>query len=75
MWGWCWPRSPSPSFSPINEAFYPGLAEGTSGTSPETSLSNGAFVLESYPPGTASLSLKKNPGYWDADRVKLAGIN
>lgn len=64
-----------PSFYPINEAFYSGLAEGTYGTSPETYLSNGAFVLESYTPGTASLSLKKNPGYWDADRVKLGGIN
>ncbi|MGN0778127.1 MAG: peptide ABC transporter substrate-binding protein, partial [Aristaeellaceae bacterium] len=50
------------------------LEEGTYGTSPETFLSNGAFVLESYTPGTASLSLKKNPDYWDAERVKLAGI-
>lgn len=64
-----------PSFYPINEAFYSGLAEGTYGTSPETYLSNGAFVLESYTPGTASLSLKKNETYWDASRVKLAGIS
>ena len=42
-----------PSFYPINEAFYSGLAEGTYGTRPETYLSNGAFVLESYTPGTA----------------------
>lgn len=64
-----------PAFYPINEKFYTGLEEGTYGTSPETFLSNGAFVLESYTPGTASLSLKKNPDYWDADRVKLAGIS
>lgn len=64
-----------PSFYPVNEAFYSGLAAGTYGTSPETYLSNGAFVLESYTPGTASLSLKKNADYWDADRVKLAGIS
>lgn len=64
-----------PSFYPINEAFYSGLAAGTYGTSPETYLSNGAFVLESYTPGTASLSLKKNDTYWDADRVKLPGIS
>ncbi len=63
-----------PTFYPINEAFYNSLDDGTYGTSPETFLSNGAFVLESYTPGTASLSLKKNPDYWDADNVKLAGI-
>lgn len=64
-----------PSFYPINEAFYNGLAAGTYGTSPDTYLSNGAFILENYTPGTASLSLKKNDGYWDAGRVKLAGIS
>ena len=63
-----------PTFYPINEAFYSSLEEGTYGTSPETFLSNGAFVLESYTPGTASLTVKKNPDYWDADRVKLTGI-
>ena len=63
-----------PTFYPINEAFYTSLEDGTYGTSPETFLSNGAFVLESYTPGTANLTLKKNPDYWDADRVQLAGI-
>jgi len=63
-----------PTFYPINEAFYNSCEAGTYGTSPETFLSNGAFVLESYTPGTANLSIKKNPDYWDADRVKLAGI-
>ena len=63
-----------PTFYPINEAFYNSLEEGTYGTSPETFLSNGAFVLESYTPGTASLSLKKNDSYWKADSVSLAGI-
>lgn len=64
-----------PAFYPINEAFYTGLAAGTYGTSADTYLSNGAFVLENYTPGTASLSLKKNDTYWDAGRVKLAGIS
>lgn len=64
-----------PTFYPINEEFYSSLEEGTYGTSPDTFLSNGAFVLDSYTPGTASLSVKKNPGYWDAGRVRLAGIN
>ena len=63
-----------PTFYPINEEFYNSLEEGTYGTSPETFLSNGAFVLESYTPGTANLSVKKNPDYWDADRVQLDGI-
>ena len=63
-----------PTFYPINEAFYNSCEACTYGTSPETFLSNGAFVLESYTPGTANLSIKKNPDYWDADRVKLAGI-
>ena len=64
-----------PAFYPINEAFYNSIPEGAYGTSPETYLCNGAFVLESYTPGTASLSLKKNETYWDAARVQLAGIN
>ena len=63
-----------PTFYPINEEFYNSLEAGTYGTSPETFLSNGAFVLENYTPGTASLSLKRNETYWDADNVKLAGI-
>lgn len=64
-----------PTFYPINEKFYTGLEDGTYGTSPETFLSNGAFLLDSYTPGTASLSLKKNPDYWDAARIKLDGIS
>ena len=64
-----------PSFYPINEAFYSGLEDGTYGTSPETFLCNGAFLLESYAPGASSMVLKRNPDYWDADRVKLAGIS
>ena len=64
-----------PTFYPINQAFYEGLEEGTYGTSPKTFLSNGAFVLADYTPGTASFSLKKNADYWDAARIKLDGIN
>ncbi|MBR6452521.1 MAG: peptide ABC transporter substrate-binding protein, partial [Lachnospiraceae bacterium] len=36
---------------------------------------NGAFLLSDYTPGTASLSLTKNPDYWDASKVQLDGIN
>ena len=63
-----------PTFYPINEEFYTGLDDGTYGTSPDTFLSCGAFVLSDYLPGTASLAVTKNADYWDADRVQLDGI-
>lgn len=64
-----------PTFYPVNRAFYNSLQPGTFGTSPETVLSNGAFILESYEPAALSFSLKKNPNYYNADKVKLAGLN
>ena len=64
-----------PTFYPINQAFFEGLADGTFGTSPETVLSNGAFVLTSYEPAALSFSLEKNAGYYDADKVQLDGLN
>lgn len=64
-----------PTFYPVNQAFFEGLADGTFGTSPETTLSNGAFVLTSYEPAALSFSLAKNPDYYDADRVQLDGLN
>lgn len=60
-----------PTFYPINEKFYTSLDEGSYGTTPETFLSNGAFVLSDYLPGAANIQLKKNPDYWNADAVKL----
>ena len=64
-----------PTFYPVNQAFFEGLADGTFGTSPETVLSNGAFVLTSYEPAALSFSLTKNPDYYDADKVQLDGLN
>jgi len=64
-----------PTFYPINREFYNSLEVGTFGTSPSTVLSNGAFVLDSYEPATLAFSLVKNPDYYDADRVKLDGLN
>ncbi len=63
-----------PTFYPVNQAFFEGLADGTFGTSPETVLSN-AFVLTSYEPTALSFSLAKNPDYYDADKVQLDGLN
>ena len=64
-----------PAFYPINQEFYESLEDGMYGTSPDTFLSNGAFKLSEYTPGTASIKVVKNPDYYDADRVKLDGIN
>ena len=46
-----------PTFYPMNQAFYESLGEGTYGTSADTVLSNGAFILESYEPAALSFSL------------------
>ena len=64
-----------PTFYPVNQAFYESLEPGTFGTSPETVLSNGAFIMDSYEPAALSFSLVKNPNYYDADRVSLDGLN
>lgn len=64
----CWP------FAPLNEAFYQSLDDGMYGTSGETFLSNGPFLLEEYIPGTYTVTLVRNPDYWDADTVTLPGI-
>lgn len=64
-----------PTFYPVNRAFYESLDEGTFGTSPETVLSNGAFILDSYEPAALSFSLVKNPDYYDADNIQLDGLN
>ena len=64
-----------PTFYPINQAFYEQVGADNYGTSPETFLSNGAFVLSEYTPGTASPKVVKNPNYYDAASVTLNGIN
>ena len=63
-----------PTFYPINQAFYESCGDGEYGTSPETFLSNGAFLLSDYIPGAASMTVVKNPDYYDADKVSLDSI-
>lgn len=63
-----------PTFYPVNEEFYNSCAD-TFATSPETILSNGAFILDSYEPAATSIHLSKNPDYYDADKVQLAGLS
>ncbi len=60
-----------PVFFPVNEKFYNSLEKGTYGITPQTFLSNGAFELADYLPGTASIQLKKNETYWNADAISL----
>ena len=64
-----------PTFYPVNQEFYESTGEGVFATSADTTLSNGAFVLESYEPAALSFSLVKNEDYYDADKVQLDGLN
>ncbi len=65
-----------PTFYPINREFYESTGgEGKYATSPETLLSNGAFIVESYEPAAQSFSFVKNPDYYNADSVQLDGLN
>lgn len=63
-----------PTFYPVNEEFYNSCGD-TFATSPETTLSNGAFLLDSYEPAATAFHLTKNADYYDADKVQLAGLN
>ena len=63
-----------PTFYPVNEEFFNSCAD-TFATSPETILSNGAFVMDSYEPATTTFHLSKNESYYDAARVQLSGLN
>ena len=63
-----------PTFYPVNEKFYESVGDKF-GTSPDTVLSNGAFVLDDYQPAATSFHLKKNDDYYASSRVKLTGLN
>ena len=63
-----------PTFYPVNQAFFESVGD-TFATSPETTLSNGAFVLDEYQPAATTIHLTKNENYYNAASVKLAGLN
>lgn len=63
-----------PTFYPVNEAFF-DKCSGTFATSPETTLANGAFILDEYQPAATTIHLTKNDSYYDAAVVKLPGLN
>jgi len=62
-----------PSFLPVNEEFFTQAGDSYA-TSPDTILSNGAFKLTAYEPAATTITLVKNPDYWDAGKVSLDGI-
>lgn len=62
------------TFYPANKDFVEKCGDKYA-TSPETCLSNGAFILTEYAPGTKSISFIKNTAYYDAARVKLGGLH
>lgn len=63
-----------PTYYPINEKFFESCG-GKYGTSPSTTLSNGAFVLDTYEPAATSFHLSKNDKYYDASKIKLPGLS
>jgi len=63
-----------PTFYPVNQAFFESCGD-TFATSPETTLSNGAFIMYAYEPAATAFHLTKNEDYWDEARVKLPGLN
>lgn len=62
-----------PSFLPVNEEFFKAAGDSFC-TSPETILSNGPFMITAYEPAATTITLEKNPNYWDAEAVILDGI-
>jgi oligopeptide transport system substrate-binding protein len=63
-----------PTYYPVNEEFFNSCGD-VFATSPETVLSNGAFVLDSYEPAATAFHLTKNENYYNADSIQLPGIS
>lgn len=62
------------TFYPANQKFIEACGDKYA-TSPDTCLSNGAFILTDYSVNATSISFIKNTAYYDAARVKLGGIH
>ena len=62
------------NFSPCNEDFYHSTG-GKYGTSHDTVLSCGPFVLDKFEPLATQIHFKKNPYYYDSDSIELEGVN
>lgn len=62
-----------PSFYPVNEDFYKETGDSFA-SSKDTILSNGPYKVSSYEPAATTVDLVKNDDYWDANSVKIDGI-
>jgi oligopeptide transport system substrate-binding protein len=63
-----------PTYYPMNQKFFESCG-GNYGTSADTVLSDGAFILQDYQPAATSFTLVKNPDYYDASKIQLSGLN
>ena len=62
------------TFYPANREFVEKCGDKYA-TSPETCLSNGAFLLTEYSEKGNTVSFIKNTAYYDASKVKLGGLH
>ena len=62
------------TFYPANQAFVEKCGKKY-GTSPDTCLANGAFILTEFAEKGKSVSFIKNTAYYDAAKVKLGGLH
>jgi len=62
------------TFLPLNEAFYNEVGADNYGSSAETVIASGPFVLSEYNPSEGYV-LTKNPLYWDAVNVALDKVD
>ncbi len=60
------------TLSPVQQATVEANGDGWA-TAPETYVSNGPFYMTEWVPGSHIL-FSKNPNYWNADAIKLDGI-
>ena len=61
------------TYYPVRQDFYEATG-GRYGADADELLYNGPFVMDSWVHGQ-SLDLRKNPRYWDKDRIRLDRIN
>lgn len=61
------------SFFPLNEEFYTACGDSYA-TTPDTIKCCGPFIVTAMDPGVG-VTLVKNEAYWDAENVKLDGID
>ncbi len=59
-----------PCFAPVSGKFAEEHGE-LYGKAAEDILSSGAFMVDSWVPGSETIKLRKNPEYWNADEVSI----